>query len=43
MSDTIELGKVIETLTRFLMPPTDAIVRHADFNAIWRPLGPWTN
>lgn len=37
----VKLGRVVETLRDFLMPPALAAANKKSFNGIWRPRGPW--
>jgi len=37
----MELMGIAESLHRFLMPPTEALVGGADFEMDWLPNGPW--
>ena len=37
----VSLSEVVRVLTRFLMPPTSALVESQRFEMVWRPGGPW--
>ncbi|MCD6327731.1 hypothetical protein J7M28_09270 [bacterium] len=36
-----ELSQVINSLSAFLLPVTDALRSDGSFNKAWRPPGPW--